>query len=211
MARRNRMSQPWGYVDETKFQGGNAKFDSILDMFFADAKYDADGNLVRFYNREGKETVAVDLSDLKASNIVEDARYEDGYIIITFMNGDVTKIDVNELLSKTKFTDGLKVEGWTVSVKVDPSSENYISVTSDGIKLTGIGDAIKTEVERSESGLKKTIMEKLNAIYDEINGKADKNHEHTVEDVSDITLDGSGVVIGDDFTGGTIKLEAGRF
>ena len=204
----NRIQQPWGFQDETRFQGGSGKFEDLLDSFFADAKYDGATNLMQFYNRDGAETVSVDLSDLRTKDLVESTRYEDGYIIMVFSNGDEVSIDVRKLLDETEFSDGLKVDGGIVSVKIDDDSEGYLAVGKDGIKLSGVDDAIKSEVGRAESDFRKKIDELLESID---NAKADKEHEHTTDYISDIGVDGSGVVLDKDVMDGTVTLNAGKF
>lgn len=52
-------------------------------------------------------------------------------------------LSVNDILAKVTYDAGLQYSNGTVSVKKDAKTENYLGVTADGIKVTGI-DAIKT-------------------------------------------------------------------
>lgn len=215
-----RMREPWGYQDENGYQGSRDMFDNILDSFFADAVYDNESNIVQFYNKDGEKVAYVDLSDLKTQDLIEKAEYEDGFIVLSFSNGDVINIDVQKLLDENEFSDGLQVIGGVVSVKVDPSSEEYLTVSENGIKLSGINDLLQAEkigYDRSEAikNVKQALEDlyaRLTAADTAIDGKADKEHTHTVEDITDIDLDSeSGVVLGKEKVDGTVFLGAGEF
>lgn len=222
-----RMREPWGYQDENNYQGGKNMLDNTLSTFFADADYDDETNIVQFYNKDGDKLAYLDLSDLRTKDLIESASYENGYIILTFSNGDVVNIDVQELLDEGEFSDGLQVVNGVVSVLVDPDSEEYLSVGENGIKLSGINDLLeadKIKYDRTESI--KNVKQALEDLYakltsastsienitSELENKANKEHEHLVEDVTDIELDSmSGVVLGKDKVDGSVYLEAGEF
>lgn len=53
------------------------------------------------------------------------------------------KVDVSKFLEESEFKDGLEVSSsGEVSIKVDEKSDEYISVSENGLKLTGIKDAL---------------------------------------------------------------------
>lgn len=54
----------------------------------------------------------------------------------------ITKVDVSKFLSESEFRDGLQVNGGVVSVKVDSTSERFLTVGSGGVKLSGVQAAI---------------------------------------------------------------------
>ena len=56
----------------------------------------------------------------------------------------LVKIDVSKFLSESEFADGLIVNGGKVSVKRDAASEGFLTVSSDGVKLSGVQTAIDT-------------------------------------------------------------------
>lgn len=59
----------------------------------------------------------------------------------------LTKIDVSKFLTESEFGDGLQVSGaGVVSVKIDSTSESFLTVSSDGIKLSGVQDAITAAI-----------------------------------------------------------------
>ena len=53
------------------------------------------------------------------------------------------KVDVSKFLAESEFKDGLEVSSsGEVSIKVDDNSDEYISVSENGLKLTGIKKAL---------------------------------------------------------------------
>lgn len=59
----------------------------------------------------------------------------------------LAKLDYSKFLEETEFANGLKVTDHKVYVKVDPLSENFLSVSSTGVKITGVQNAINTAVD----------------------------------------------------------------
>ena len=64
----------------------------------------------------------------------------------------VVGVDVSSFLSESEFGDGLQVIEHIVSVKKDATSEDFLSVTPNGIKLSGIQTAIETAVSSKNVG-----------------------------------------------------------
>ena len=60
----------------------------------------------------------------------------------------VVNLDVSKFLVESEFKNGLQVNNGEVSVKVDASSEAFLSVSANGIKVSGIQSAINTEVTK---------------------------------------------------------------
>jgi hypothetical protein len=91
---------------------------------------------------------------------------------------DSVYVDVNLLLAESEFKNGLQVsDSGEVSVLVDSNSENFLTVSATGIKVSGIQDAIDkavgTETERAqkaEKNLEDAIAAnaKLSASYESV-------------------------------------------
>lgn len=84
-------------------------------------------------------------------------------------------VDVSTFLAESEFKNGLQVnDSGEVSVKVDATSEEFLSVGGDGIKLSGvqtaIDDAVAVETTRA-----KTAEETNAAAIDTLNGDASTN------------------------------------
>lgn len=59
----------------------------------------------------------------------------------------LAKLDYSKFLEETEFANGLEVKDHKVHVKVDPLSESFLSVSSTGVKLSGVQNAINTAVD----------------------------------------------------------------
>ena len=58
----------------------------------------------------------------------------------------VVSVDVSTFLAESEFKDGLVVDNHVVKVKVDTSSESFLTVGEAGVKLSGVQAAIDTAV-----------------------------------------------------------------
>ena len=59
----------------------------------------------------------------------------------------LAKLDYSRFLEETEFSNGLQVNNHKIYVKVDQLSESFLSVSSAGVKLTGVQNAINTAVD----------------------------------------------------------------
>lgn len=74
------------------------------------------------------------------------------YLVITF-NTDAGKdaiyLDVTGLIDVYQGTNGVRVTGKDIHLIIDPTSEPYLSLSNDGIKLKGINSKITEVVEQA--------------------------------------------------------------
>lgn len=74
------------------------------------------------------------------------------YLVITF-NTDAGKdaiyLDVTGLIDVYRGTNGVKVTGKDIHLIIDPTSEHYLSLSDNGIKLEGINSKITKVVEQA--------------------------------------------------------------
>mgnify|MGYP003467185135 FL=1 len=59
----------------------------------------------------------------------------------------LAKLDYSKFLEETEFSNGLEVNNHKIYVKVDQLSESFLSVSSSGLKITGVQNAINTAVD----------------------------------------------------------------
>ncbi len=80
-------------------------------------------------------------------------------------------VDVSKFLAESEFGNGLSVNSETgvVSVKIDGASESFLTVGADGIKRSGVQDAIDTA-----EGNAKTYADGLKATIDDVIEKNEK-------------------------------------
>lgn len=152
MARRKtRMYEPWGYREENNYQSDENIIINDLESFFADTSYNKDDNKIHFFNKDGEEKATIDVSEfVKSDSIIDKVEYNDGILKITFTNGDVITINLSELLDENEFKDGLIVDNHTIKVLIDSTGEPYLSVSENGVKISGIDAAIKVETDRAK-------------------------------------------------------------
>lgn len=59
----------------------------------------------------------------------------------------LAKLDYSRFLEETEFSNGLEVNNHKIYVKVDQLSESFLSVSSAGVKIAGVQNAIDTAVD----------------------------------------------------------------
>ena len=161
--RKTRMYEPWGYRDENNYESSEIIYENDLESFFADVNYSKDDNKIHFYNKDGEEKVALDVSEfVKSDSIIDKVEYKDGILTITFTNGDEVHIDLSQLIDENEFKDGLIVDGHVVKVLIDGESDDYLSVGENGVKVAGVKADIKAEEARATSA-ETTLDEKIGA------------------------------------------------
>lgn len=86
--------------------------------------------------------------------------YKDSSLMSVALNGQVLNftyiladgtestvgVDVSNFLAEEEFANGLAVNNHVVSVKVDENSEKFLTVSADGVKLSGVKNAIDAAV-----------------------------------------------------------------
>lgn len=76
---------------------------------------------------------------------------------------ELVKVDVSKFLSESEFGNGLEVSpSGVVSVKVDSTSESFLTVGANGVKISGVQDAIDAAVSGGFDTLDATVRGALN-------------------------------------------------
>ena len=89
---------------------------------------------------------------------------------------ELVAVDVESFLEESEFGDGLMTSAHVVSVKIDETSEEFLTVSEDGLKLSGVQDAIDsaaTELrEAIEAETERAVAreEELSNAIDELAG-----------------------------------------
>ena len=119
-------------------------------------------------------------SSLMSVELKEDQKLYYTYILA---NGDETTVDIDmsKFLVESEFKNGLQVIGGEVSVKVAEGSEAFLSVDANGVKLSGIQDAIDAAesdaidaAKEYADGLDSALSDRVKAIEDDYLVEADK-------------------------------------
>ena len=84
-------------------------------------------------------------------------------------NYQLIPINVETFLEETEFEDGLTVNNHVVKVLKDPASEDFLSVSIDGVKVDGIQDAIDEAFESAVTAAKVSVEAKDSSVVVEEN------------------------------------------
>ena len=148
--RKTRMYEPWGYREENEYQGSSTILDNDLNSFFASAEYDKKDGCIHFKNKDGEEVGKLDTSDFSggggSGKEVDTITYDSETQTVVIKYKDGSTINVPVKIDKNEFKDGLSVTTTTssgvktnvIKVKKDPTSEPWLSVSTNGVKVSGI-------------------------------------------------------------------------
>ena len=96
------------------------------------------GEIIKIYKDSSLKSVALDGQTLNFTYILADG------------TESTVGVDVSAFLAESEFGNGLQVVDHVVSVKVDATSESYLTVGADGIKLSGIQEIADEVTENAE-------------------------------------------------------------
>lgn len=173
--RKTRMYEPWGYRDQNYYESDVTGNNSDLSKFFAKTEYVKNDNKIYFYNEHGATKGVLDVNEfMKDDKIIEKAYYDHDSqsIIIKFTNGDTITVPVEDFLDINEFKDGLTVDSGTtpsgkeigvVKVLKDPESERWLTVSINGVKVSGIQD----EIDRLDTRIDKEIEDRIADVDEE--------------------------------------------
>ena len=134
----------------------------------------AEGQIIKIYKDSALQDVEL---------VVEDGEGNKGqFLKFTYDtvsgNTRIVYLNVSTFLHESEFSDGLQVsEAGVVSVKVDATSESFLTVGADGIKLAGVQDAIDAAIAQEVTDRNTAIQN----ASDEINAEISQNEEATAQ------------------------------
>ena len=105
---------------------------------------------------------------------------------------DLVKIDVSKFLTDQEFGEGLKVDNNIVKVKIDESGEPFLTVGTDGVKLSGVQNAIDaavTEEKTRAQGVENALVDEIDATQTGAGLAADGSyiHDHPTNYIDEAT------------------------
>ena len=215
MAKTNRIQQPYGYRDNGEYSSeanmlcnaitslGKGDMGDLAAKVFFGVEYRDDLEAFVFLNSGGTPIATADMKDVKFSKLIESARYNPNTknIDIIFENGDVVNISTDGIVPFTAFKDGLEKTDDTVKVKIDPNSDEYLTLSENGVKVSGIKEKITTleasinnEISNRESN--DTALSKKIDIEKVDREQNDKKIWDAIGEVSSSVTSGDTTVIG---------------
>lgn len=162
------------------------------------------GDTIKIYKDSSLKTVALNGQSLDFTYILADG------------TESTVSVDVSDFLAESEFKNGLQVNSnGEVSVKVDSTSENFLTVGTDGVKLAGVQNAIDTKVATLDVTTDAAVAGQYVAAIEETDGLVAVK---TRANVSDAVLTGyakgsapasgqEAVAATDDVKGAIAKLE----
>ena len=106
------------------------------------------GETIKIYKDSSLKKVALDGQTLNFTYILDDG------------SESTVGVDVSTFLAESEFGKGLEVVNHIVNVKVDTASEGFLTVGENGVKLSGVQNAIDRAVGTAISGLDATVSAK---------------------------------------------------
>ena len=104
---------------------------------------------------EGQVIASINAADFIKDGMVSEVSFNPGTkkLTITF-NTDAGKepveVDLTSLVDTYTAGNGINISGNVVSVKLDESTESFLSVSENGMKLSGVQEAIDSKVSKEE-------------------------------------------------------------
>ena len=176
MAKKNRIQQPYGYRDMNEYTSeanmlsnaissiGKCDCDDIANKAFFSVEYKDDLESFTFMNMNGAPVGTAKMYDVKFSKLIESASYnrDTNTIDIIFENKDKVSLDVDGLVPTVSFNDGLEKDNDSVKVKIDNTGDGYLTVSKDGIKISGIKEELD-KIPLISGKIDKEISDRKNA------------------------------------------------
>ena len=98
---------------------------------FVDGANTKHGEYVKIYKDSSLDSVILDEQELVFSYVLADGSVS------------TVRVNISSFLAESEFKDGLQVNSnGEVSIKIDSTSDPYLTVSSNGIKLSGISDVL---------------------------------------------------------------------
>ena len=221
MAKTNRIQQPYGYRDNGEYSSeanmlcnaitslGKGDMGDLAAKVFFGVEYRDDLEAFVFLNSGGTPVATAGMRDVKFSNLIESAAYNPNTknIDIIFENGDVVNISTDGIVPFTAFKDGLEKTDDTVKVKIDPNSDEYLTLSENGVKVSGIKEKITT----LEASINNEISDResndtaLSEKIDNEKGAREENDKKIWDAIGEVS---SSVTSGDTTVIGMIENEA---
>ena len=156
--------------DKKEFEDIDELFDIVANKLFASVTYDKTNNKLCFYSEKGDLIGSIKMDDIVPTQIIKDAYYDASTqeLVIIFENDKEVRISLSDLVDIYEAGDGLEAvekqdpSGNTTTyfqVKIDAESDEFLTVSEDGVKLSGVKNAIDAETARATA-----VEEELAAI-----------------------------------------------
>ena len=123
------------------------------------------GVQINVYKDSALKSIALEGADGSKQELVYTYTLADG-------TDEEVRVDVSKFLAEAEFKNGLEVSlvNGTVSVKVDEASEDFLTVSENGVKLSGVQNAIDSKVNGLNANVSSAEGGKVKVNVVEANG-----------------------------------------
>lgn len=174
MSNRVRIYEPYGFGETYKYESIPTRIDNELaesqtndSKQFASVSYNEDAKALIFKNVNNVEQGRVYLKDIIGlETLIERAYYDENtkelVIVFNEEKSDIVRIPLDKIIDVTEAGNGLIQDGGKFNVLIDADSESYLTVSQNGVKLSGVNDAITLAftTERNRAVEKETELDK---------------------------------------------------
>lgn len=155
-----RMYEPYGYEDNSNYISKKDQIERELQQNrindckeFASVEYDTTLKAFVFKNVKNQVRGYAYMADIIPSDLIADAYYntESKNLVITFVNGKTVNIPLDDLIDVVEAGDGIKNVDGKFYINLAENCERFLTVDENGLKLSGVQDAIDAERDRAIS------------------------------------------------------------
>ncbi len=163
MNNRVRIYEPYGFGESYQYESIPTRIDNELSESqandskqFASVAYNEDAKALIFKNVGNVEQGRVYLKDIIGlETLIEKAYYDEGtkelVIVFNEKKSDVVRIPLDKIIDVTEAGNGLVQDGGKFNVLIDSQSENYLTVSQNGVKVSGVNGAINLAFTTEQS------------------------------------------------------------
>ena len=193
-----RMYEPYGYAENNEYMGKVTQLHNELatnrendKKEFASVEYSETLKAFIFRNTKGEAVGKAEMKDIIPKDLIEDARYDVATktIIITFTNGQTIEISLEDIIDIAEAGDGLQLSDNKFSILLSNDCERFLSVDENGLKLSGVQDAINVEKDRAveaEEAEKERAINAENDIVEALDLEANERKDEDNRVINDV-------------------------
>lgn len=154
------MYEPYGYEDNSNYISKKDQIERELQQNrindckeFASVEYDTTLKAFVFKNVKNQVRGYAYMADIIPSDLIADAYYnkDSKNLVITFVNGKVVNIPLDDLIDIAEAGDGIKNVDGKFYINLTEDCERFLTVDENGLRLSGVQDAIDAERDRAIS------------------------------------------------------------
>ena len=148
--------------------------------------------------------------DIPKDQFLKEVSYDSGNkaIVFTFETSEgvkVVNVNVNDLVDTYTAGNGLKLESNVFSIVINEDSENYLTLTPEGLKISGIDAALNAKANVIDVYTKAEADAKFLTEHQDISGLATKASLDEVANAVEANTNAVSIINGNEAQNGSIK------